>query len=271
VVPASHPLAAVAASLTSAPTAPLRAVAADANARARAYFASASARSEPAPGTPLTPELRALVRHCALGELSAVEALLASPAGAALTGEAVAAARVERGGGALHHAAAAGHGDLCELLVRRLRVPVDARAANDSTPLHWAAGSGQEKTVSLLLSLGADPLARSSTWCSNVFGKASGQMPLHWAAESGHERVVALLAAAAPAAVAAADEKDVTPAELARKDGMHAGTVALIDRALDEEYVLLEMTVNEVTVARPLFVGTQPAAAAATLATLPAG
>jgi ankyrin repeat protein len=41
---------------------------------------------------------------------------------------------------------------------------VNAPAGNGSTPLHWAAGSGNLAAVRALLDVGADPLARSYTW-----------------------------------------------------------------------------------------------------------
>jgi ankyrin repeat protein len=97
---------------------------------------------------------------------------------------------------------------------------VDARADNQSTPLHWyvdgpcllahlprattsnvclswasrrAAGAGNTAAVSLLLALGADPFVQSCTWGSNVFGKSSGQTPGHWASESGEVEALRLL------------------------------------------------------------------------------
>lgn len=255
--PAAVAPRALLASLTAAPAAPLSALAAASNRLTRAHYAAATARSEPAPAPPLTPALRAFIRHCALGALAEAEALLATAQGRAeITPAAVAAARVERGGGALHHAAAGGHcGVLALLLGPAFRVPVDARAANDSTALHWAAGNGQRAAVALLLSAGADPRARSSTWCVTVMGKASGQTPLHWAAESGHTACVELLCAAAPETAGAADEKDATPVELARKEGIHAGTVGRLEEILDEEYVCVEMGVEEATVTRSLGLG----------------
>ena len=43
-------------------------------------------------------------------------------------------------------------------------VDIDTPAANGSTALHWAAGSGKIDMVHALLACGADPYARSFTW-----------------------------------------------------------------------------------------------------------
>lgn len=41
---------------------------------------------------------------------------------------------------------------------------MNSRAANGSTPLHWAAQAGDPEVVQTLLDFGADPGARTCTW-----------------------------------------------------------------------------------------------------------
>jgi hypothetical protein len=134
---------------------------------------------------------------------------------------------------------------------------VNALAANGSTALHWAAGSGNVAAVSALLSAGADACAVTYVWRRQVFGKGSGQTPLHWAAESGHTAVIQELLQAQGGAqrgtkggvsgwqggsadlvrtfsasphIAAAlipDERGVTAGELAEKSGYKAAQEAI--------------------------------------------
>ena len=76
----------------------------------------------------------------------------------------------------------------------RLGALVNCRAANGSTPLHWAAQCGNIGVVNALISAGADVGATTNSWTTDaVFGAHSGQTPLHWAAASGHGHIVALL------------------------------------------------------------------------------
>merc|ERR1719203_1709514 len=92
---------------------------------------------------------------------------------------------------------------------------IDARAGNQSTPLHWAAGAGNIGAVKELLRRGADPRLTSSTWKSNVFGKGSGQTAAHWAAESGHLDCVEAILAHSPLIPFTEDERGQLPADLA--------------------------------------------------------
>jgi hypothetical protein len=123
----------------------------------------------------------------------------------------------------------------------------NAIAANGSTPLHWAAGGGNERACRLLLARGAAPGARSHTWTRSVFGRASGQTALHWAAESAHERCVALLAERAPLLAAETDERRRSPREVG-EGGASAHTpggkscLALLQAAEDEPFVAIEVS-----------------------------
>lgn len=100
---------------------------------------------------------------------------------------------------------------------------VDARAANGSTPLHWAAGSGAHEAVAALLDRGADPLCVTYTWHRQVFGKGSGRTPLHWAAERGCEESCRLLSdAVSGVAAAVPDERGVLASEAAMGEGFSA-------------------------------------------------
>lgn len=89
----------------------------------------------------------------------------------------------ERFGAALHRALAGRHVDVVALLVAR---GADVNVTNRllGTPLHVAAGTGNEAMVLLLLDRGAGlTVARSS----------DGYAPLHVAAEAGRTQVVRLL------------------------------------------------------------------------------
>lgn len=62
-----------------------------------------------------------------------------------------------KGDSPLHLAAEAGHADICSLLVRAGRVPLQARNHAGLTPLHSSALKGQLVTVKMLMALKADP------------------------------------------------------------------------------------------------------------------
>ena len=96
---------------------------------------------------------------------------------------------------------------------------VHAIAANGSTPLHWAAGSGHVEVCKMLLRAGASTRARSSTWRSTVRGNDSGQTPAHWAAASGHEGALSELLVEDPHALMMEDERQMAPAAVAARDG----------------------------------------------------
>jgi hypothetical protein len=103
-------------------------------------------------------------------------------------------ARIPKSQASLLHVGAS-NGSL--MLVRRLLsrgVAVDCKAANDSTPLHWASGAGQLAVVEELVNCGANVNATTNAWkTDSLYGKSSGQTPLHWAAEAAHLHVVMYL------------------------------------------------------------------------------
>ncbi|XP_041970610.1 poly [ADP-ribose] polymerase tankyrase-1 [Aricia agestis] len=87
----------------------------------------------------------------------------------------------------LHLAAANGHAETCDVLLRA-GVSRDARTKVERTPLHLAAHAGHARVVELLLQWGASPHTKDLLQMT----------PLHWAASRGHLEVArALLRAGA--------------------------------------------------------------------------
>jgi len=75
--------------------------------------------------------------------------------------------------------------EILELLLAAGADP-DQRGMNDYTPLHWAAGAGDERAVRLLLAHGADATARTRIDDCETAREA--------AERAGHQRVVEVLA-----------------------------------------------------------------------------
>ncbi|OQR75591.1 GA-binding protein subunit beta-2-like [Tropilaelaps mercedesae] len=82
----------------------------------------------------------------------------------------------------LHMAAASGHVETCEILLRA-GCSRDARTKVDKTPLHLAAYEGHGAVVELLVKYGASLEARDMLLMT----------PLHWAVEKGHIDVIRTL------------------------------------------------------------------------------
>eukprot|EP00445_Apocalathium_hangoei_P043203 CAMPEP_0203976972 /NCGR_PEP_ID=MMETSP0359-20131031/101382_1 /ASSEMBLY_ACC=CAM_ASM_000338 /TAXON_ID=268821 /ORGANISM="Scrippsiella Hangoei, Strain SHTV-5" /LENGTH=428 /DNA_ID=CAMNT_0050915181 /DNA_START=11 /DNA_END=1297 /DNA_ORIENTATION=- len=118
---------------------------------------------------------------------------------------------------------------------------VSARAWNHSTPLHWAAGAGNDGAVEELLRHGADASLTSHTWGSNVFGKGSGQTATHWAAESGHEACIEVLVRESALAPFIVDERGQRPLDLAINEH-HGGISALLEAAANVEMVCVAVS-----------------------------
>jgi len=86
----------------------------------------------------------------------------------------------------LHWSASTGKKELCEMLLRRARLPranVNAIEIRQKTPLHLAVAHGRDDIVELLLTYGA-----------NVMAKSDGKWtPLHNACEQGSVKVLRML------------------------------------------------------------------------------
>jgi ankyrin repeat protein/Mg2+ and Co2+ transporter CorA len=89
----------------------------------------------------------------------------------------------------LHWAASTGKKELCEMLLRRPRLPranVNAVEIRQKTALHLAIAHGRDDIIELLITYGADVMAKSDgSWT-----------PLHNACEQGSVKVVRILLAA---------------------------------------------------------------------------
>jgi ankyrin repeat protein len=96
-------------------------------------------------------------------------------------------ARVEMRTGAddsspLHQAAVTGQAAMCELLIER-GADIDSRDREENTPLHYASTVGHVRAVRTLVDEGADVNAQQDI----------GLTALHWACHKGHEKVVVML------------------------------------------------------------------------------
>mmetsp|Transcript_47475 Transcript_47475/g.78567 ORF Transcript_47475/g.78567 Transcript_47475/m.78567 type:complete len:273 (+) Transcript_47475:2-820(+) len=162
----------------------------------------------------------------------------------------LAAARLPPSGGTpLHLVAADGSVAAVQALLRS-GCHIHARAINGSTPLHWAAGGGNTAVVRELLAAGAHAEARSSTWCATVRGNDSGQTAAHWAAATGHWETLAVLLGSDPHALLLQDERQLTPAGLAAREGFTGVQMALHE--LMEEQVVCVRVHREMTVQKPI-------------------
>ncbi|KAJ5777337.1 hypothetical protein N7520_000583 [Penicillium odoratum] len=118
---------------------------------------------------------------------------------------------------ALHHAASAGHIEICQLLLSTKKMEVNARSKSQFTPLWLAVSNGHEKVASLLIENQADievkdaslhqtPLSRAARNGHDAIVKlltakgaeldsqdVDGRTPLLWAIKGGHESIIKLL------------------------------------------------------------------------------
>jgi ankyrin repeat protein len=146
------------------------------------------------------------------------------------------------GGTVLHVAASSGNVDLVERLLDA-GADINARAANLTTPLMWAAIEGDKKMCSLLCTRGADITATARTWKSSVFGRNSGFTAVHFASEIGHTEIVELLTSISPITVVQPDERMQTPIEVATSNG-NDDIGDLLRVKAQEEYVGVRISVG---------------------------
>ncbi|MCL7037781.1 hypothetical protein MKW94_029555, partial [Papaver nudicaule] len=97
--------------------------------------------------------------------------------------EAIKKLTLEDGRGSLHFAAAGGSLKVCKYLLEELKLDVDSKDGEGSTPLCQASVKGHFDMVRYLLEKGANPDASNEL---NV-------TPLHYAAMSGETKIITLL------------------------------------------------------------------------------
>ncbi|CBY00910.1 hypothetical protein IAQ61_011813 [Plenodomus lingam] len=137
----------------------------------------------------------------------------------------------------LHWAASTGKKELCEMLLRRTKLPranINAMEIRQKTPMHLAAAHGRDDIVELLLLYGANVMAKSDgkwTALHNACEQGSvkvlqililagadinarllnGMTPLHVAAQAGHLDIVKCLLEKKEIKRAAKDSFGITP------------------------------------------------------------
>jgi ankyrin repeat protein len=89
----------------------------------------------------------------------------------------------------LSWAAATGHETVVKLLLDTGKVDIDSKDSDGWTPLRWAAYNGHEAVVMVLLDTGKVDIDSKDS-------SRYRRTPLSWAAENGHEAVVKLLQSA---------------------------------------------------------------------------
>jgi len=194
------------------------------------------ARQAPPTPAPLTGWQRKVLAAASDGDASALAPLLRGCEEAEL----LSARQTASGATPLHLAAASGDVDCVQALLRA-GCSVSSPANNGATPLHWAAGGGHTVVVRELLAAGAPAEARSSTWTSTVRGDGSGQTAAHWAAATGHSESLAALLSAEPHALLLRDERDLTPAAVAQRDG-HTWLKDALEGLRDQQVVCVQVS-----------------------------
>jgi len=122
----------------------------------------------------------------------------------------------------LSWAAGSGHEAVVKLLVERADVEADSEDLYGRTPLSWAARKGHETVVKLLVER-ADVEADSKD--------SAGRTPLSWAAGSGHEAVVKLLVERTNVEADSKSRVGQTPLSCAAENGHEAVVKLLVERA----------------------------------------
>ncbi|KAH0491908.1 hypothetical protein TgHK011_003310 [Trichoderma gracile] len=134
--------------------------------------------------------------------------------------------------GPLSWAAESGHECIVKMLLDTGAVEIDARDCYGQTPLAFAAEAGHEAIVKLLLDTGqVDINALDSHHHS----------PLSWASENGHEAVVQLLLDTGQADVNLKDKFGQTPLSFAAENGHEA----VVRRLLATEQVVVDAKDNQ--------------------------
>ncbi|MCL7037784.1 hypothetical protein MKW94_029558, partial [Papaver nudicaule] len=90
---------------------------------------------------------------------------------------------LEDGRGSLHFAAEGGSLEVCRYLIETLKLDVDSKDEEGTTPLYAAAVKGHFDTVRYLLEKGANPDVSND----------KNFTPLHYAAKSGDTKIITLL------------------------------------------------------------------------------
>jgi hypothetical protein len=124
---------------------------------------------------------------------------------------------------ALSWAAASGHEAVVKLLLDK-GAELESKTGEGWTPLWWAAVTGHEVVVKLLLDKGAELESRDGY----------GRTPLWWAAASGHEAVVKLLLDKG-AELESKDKDGRTPLRRAAANGHEAVVKLLLDKGAELE------------------------------------
>ena len=118
----------------------------------------------------------------------------------------------------LYWAAQSGHNSIVELLLERGSTVLDSPANNGLTPLHLAAWNGRDSTVRLLLQ-------RGST--SRDSHDSIGMTPLHWAVYDGLDSMIEFLLQCGSTSLDSTNNKGWTPLYLAARQ-RHDSTVKIL-------------------------------------------